>query len=185
MTKDNHKMGHFDLNGIPPAPRGTPQIEVSFEIDANGGCARRGQGRRGVGGGVGGGWPHAAPARHSHTPARLPHPDTHTPAPIHSPTSGAAFAASAAATTQAALRRRTSCSTRPAPVVCSFMCVFGVFLCVFDEKTRACWPKRCRNGTTPKAAHTCTTHNKHYLQAGARAHDRRARHRAVQQVVRD
>jgi heat shock protein 5 len=28
MTKDNHKLGQFDLNGIPPAPRGTPQIEV-------------------------------------------------------------------------------------------------------------------------------------------------------------
>ena len=36
MTKDNHKLGQFDLNGIPPAPRGTPQIEVTFEIDANG-----------------------------------------------------------------------------------------------------------------------------------------------------
>ena len=38
MTKDNHKLGQFDLTGIPPAPRGTPQIEVSFEIDANGVC---------------------------------------------------------------------------------------------------------------------------------------------------
>lgn len=28
MTKDNHALGKFDLNGIPPAPRGTPQIEV-------------------------------------------------------------------------------------------------------------------------------------------------------------
>ncbi|EDV46002.1 endoplasmic reticulum chaperone BiP [Drosophila erecta] len=36
MTKDNHLLGKFDLNGIPPAPRGMPQIEVSFEIDANG-----------------------------------------------------------------------------------------------------------------------------------------------------
>jgi endoplasmic reticulum chaperone BiP len=36
MTKDNHKLGQFDLTGIPPAPRGVPQIEVSFEIDANG-----------------------------------------------------------------------------------------------------------------------------------------------------
>ncbi len=36
MTKDNHKLGQFDLNGIPPAPRGVPQIEVTFEIDANG-----------------------------------------------------------------------------------------------------------------------------------------------------
>jgi len=36
MTKDNHLLGKFELSGIPPAPRGTPQIEVSFEIDANG-----------------------------------------------------------------------------------------------------------------------------------------------------
>lgn len=36
MTKDNHELGKFDLNGIPPAPRGVPQIEVSFEIDVNG-----------------------------------------------------------------------------------------------------------------------------------------------------
>ena len=36
MTKDNHKLGQFDLNGIPSAPRGTPQIEVTFEVDANG-----------------------------------------------------------------------------------------------------------------------------------------------------
>mmetsp|Transcript_20089 Transcript_20089/g.17213 ORF Transcript_20089/g.17213 Transcript_20089/m.17213 type:complete len:224 (+) Transcript_20089:1339-2010(+) len=36
MTKDNHNLGKFDLNGIPPAPRGTPQIEVTFDIDANG-----------------------------------------------------------------------------------------------------------------------------------------------------
>merc|ERR1712232_163462 len=36
LTKDNHLLGKFDLSGIPPAPRGTPQIEVSFEIDANG-----------------------------------------------------------------------------------------------------------------------------------------------------
>merc|ERR1712126_259232 len=36
MTKDNHLLGKFDLTGIPPAPRGVPQIEVSFEIDANG-----------------------------------------------------------------------------------------------------------------------------------------------------
>jgi len=34
-TKDNHKLGTFNLEGIPPAPRGTPQIEVSFDIDAN------------------------------------------------------------------------------------------------------------------------------------------------------
>ena len=36
MTKDNHLLGKFDLNGIPPAPRGVPQIEVTFDIDANG-----------------------------------------------------------------------------------------------------------------------------------------------------
>merc|ERR1712173_511969 len=36
MTKDNHRLGQFDLTGIPPAPRGTPQIEVTFDIDANG-----------------------------------------------------------------------------------------------------------------------------------------------------
>jgi len=36
MTKDNHQLGKFDLAGIPPAPRGTPQIEVTFEIDVNG-----------------------------------------------------------------------------------------------------------------------------------------------------
>lgn len=36
MTKDNHQLGKFDLNGIPPAPRGVPQIEVTFEIDVNG-----------------------------------------------------------------------------------------------------------------------------------------------------
>jgi len=36
MTKDNHLLGKFELTGIPPAPRGTPQIEVTFEIDANG-----------------------------------------------------------------------------------------------------------------------------------------------------
>merc|ERR1711871_559476 len=36
MTKDNHLLGKFELSGIPPAPRGVPQIEVTFEIDANG-----------------------------------------------------------------------------------------------------------------------------------------------------
>lgn len=36
FTKDNKLMGQFELSGIPPAPRGTPQIEVSFDIDANG-----------------------------------------------------------------------------------------------------------------------------------------------------
>ena len=36
MAKDNHVLGKFDLTGIPPAPRGVPQIEVTFEIDVNG-----------------------------------------------------------------------------------------------------------------------------------------------------
>ena len=36
MTKDNHELGKFNLEGIPPAPRGVPQIEVTFDIDANG-----------------------------------------------------------------------------------------------------------------------------------------------------
>ncbi|KAI3656063.1 hypothetical protein MP638_006049 [Amoeboaphelidium occidentale] len=36
MTKDNNLLGLFELTGIPPAPRGTPQIEVSFELDVNG-----------------------------------------------------------------------------------------------------------------------------------------------------
>ena len=35
MTKDNHNLGKFDLTGIPSAPRGVPQIEVTFEIDEN------------------------------------------------------------------------------------------------------------------------------------------------------
>jgi len=36
MAKDNKTLGHFQLNDIPPAPRGIPQIEVTFDIDANG-----------------------------------------------------------------------------------------------------------------------------------------------------
>nr|XP_039256758.1 heat shock 70 kDa protein-like [Styela clava] len=36
MTKDNHLLGKFELSGIPPAPRGIPQINVCFDIDANG-----------------------------------------------------------------------------------------------------------------------------------------------------
>ena len=36
MTKDNNELGNFKLEGIPPAPRGVPQIEVSFDVDANG-----------------------------------------------------------------------------------------------------------------------------------------------------
>lgn len=35
MTKDNHILGKFNLDGIAPAPRGVPQIEVSFDIDEN------------------------------------------------------------------------------------------------------------------------------------------------------
>jgi len=35
-TRDNHKLGTFNLTGIPPAPRGVPQIEVTFDLDANG-----------------------------------------------------------------------------------------------------------------------------------------------------
>ncbi|KAK9833849.1 hypothetical protein WJX74_007814 [Apatococcus lobatus] len=50
MTKDNHILGKFDLTGIPPAPRGTPQIEVTFEIDSNGilnvGAEDKGTGKR-------------------------------------------------------------------------------------------------------------------------------------------
>jgi molecular chaperone DnaK len=36
MAKDNRKLGEFNLDGIPPAPRGVPQVEVTFDIDANG-----------------------------------------------------------------------------------------------------------------------------------------------------
>lgn len=36
MTKDNNLLGNFELSGIPPAPRGVPKIEVTFDIDANG-----------------------------------------------------------------------------------------------------------------------------------------------------
>merc|ERR1712174_192159 len=36
MTKDNNLLGKFNLDGIPPMPRGQPQIEVTFDIDANG-----------------------------------------------------------------------------------------------------------------------------------------------------
>uniref|UniRef100_A0A1Y1KMA2 Heat shock protein 70 n=2 Tax=Photinus pyralis TaxID=7054 RepID=A0A1Y1KMA2_PHOPY len=36
MTKDNNLLGNFDLSGIPPAPRGVPKIEVTFDMDANG-----------------------------------------------------------------------------------------------------------------------------------------------------
>jgi len=35
LTKDNHNLGKFDMTGIPPAPKGVPQIEVTFEIDEN------------------------------------------------------------------------------------------------------------------------------------------------------
>ena len=36
MAQDNRTLGRFHLDGIPPAPRGIPQIEVTFDIDANG-----------------------------------------------------------------------------------------------------------------------------------------------------
>jgi len=36
FTRDNNSLGKFDLSGIPPAPRGTPQISVTFDLDANG-----------------------------------------------------------------------------------------------------------------------------------------------------
>ena len=36
MATDNHALGKFDLTGIPPAARGVPQIQVTFEIDVNG-----------------------------------------------------------------------------------------------------------------------------------------------------
>ena len=36
MAADNKTIGNFELVGIPPAPRGVPQIEVTFDIDANG-----------------------------------------------------------------------------------------------------------------------------------------------------
>ena len=36
LTKDNHKLGEFQLDGIPPMPRGIPQLEVTYDIDANG-----------------------------------------------------------------------------------------------------------------------------------------------------
>ena len=36
MAKDNKTLGRFQLVGIPPAPRGIPQVEVTFDIDANG-----------------------------------------------------------------------------------------------------------------------------------------------------
>lgn len=49
MAADNNLLGQFDLVGIPPAPRGVPQIEVSFDIDANGivnvGAADKGTGK--------------------------------------------------------------------------------------------------------------------------------------------
>merc|ERR1711915_470613 len=35
-TRDNNMLGKFELSGIPPAPRGVPQIEVTFDVDANG-----------------------------------------------------------------------------------------------------------------------------------------------------
>ena len=47
-SADNKSLGRFDLTDIPPAPRGVPQVEVSFDIDANGimQCLGKGQGHR-------------------------------------------------------------------------------------------------------------------------------------------
>ena len=36
FTRDNNKLGEFNLNGIPPMPRGQPQIEITYDVDANG-----------------------------------------------------------------------------------------------------------------------------------------------------
>ena len=36
MTRDNNKLGEFQLSGIPPMPRGVPQIEITYEVDAKG-----------------------------------------------------------------------------------------------------------------------------------------------------
>ena len=36
MTKDNNRLGQFELTGIPPMPRGMPQIDVTFSVDADG-----------------------------------------------------------------------------------------------------------------------------------------------------
>ena len=46
MARDNRTLGKFHLVGIPSAPRGVPQVEVTFDIDANGIVARLGQGPR-------------------------------------------------------------------------------------------------------------------------------------------
>ena len=48
MAADNMSLGQFHLEGIPPAPRGMPQVEVTFDIDANGilNVERPGQGHR-------------------------------------------------------------------------------------------------------------------------------------------
>ncbi|XXG78598.1 hypothetical protein AAC387_Pa08g2509 [Persea americana] len=50
LTKDCHELGRFDLSGIPPAPRGAPQIEVTFDVDCKWytQCKSRGQGHEEV-----------------------------------------------------------------------------------------------------------------------------------------
>ena len=78
MAADNKTLGKFDLVGIPPAPRGVPQIEVTFDIDANGivNVSGQGQGHR-----QGAADPHPGlgrpvrgrhPARWSRTPRPMP-----------------------------------------------------------------------------------------------------------------
>ena len=67
MAADNKLLGKFDLAGIPPAPRGVPQIEVTFDIDANGIVSVSGQGQ---GDRQGAADPHPGPRR----PVRGRHP---------------------------------------------------------------------------------------------------------------
>lgn len=50
MTKDNRLLGKFELSGIPPGPRGGPQVEVAFDVDASGILQVRKEGVRLFGG---------------------------------------------------------------------------------------------------------------------------------------